>query len=290
MTASNEGWSRWPAPAKLNRFLHVVGRREDGYHLLQTVFQLLDWGDEVDIRPRNDGEIRRVDGAREYGVAAADDLVIRAARLLQQAAGTGQGADIRVEKRIPLGGGFGGGSSDAATTLVALNHLWNTALPFDDLAALALRLGADVPVFVAGHTAFAEGVGERLTPLALPERWFLLVDAGIHVDTAELFADPKLTRDSQPLKIGGFLDDDGFEGQGNAFEALVLRRHPRLAALFEAMRSFGRLRLTGTGGGSFMVFEGIDAAESARRALPDGVRGVVARGLNRSPLHVRFDE
>ena len=285
MTAATEGWSCWPAPAKINRFLHIVGRREDGYHLLQTVFQLLDWGDDIHLRTREDGGIRRIDGASDYAVAADDDLVVRAARLLHEAAGIGAGVDIRVDKRIPLGGGFGGGSSDAATVLVALNALWGAGLSLAELADLGLRLGADVPVFVHGHTAFAEGIGEKLSPLALPPRWFLLVDAGIHVNTAELFGDPKLTRDSPPLKIGGFLDDDGFEGQDNAFESLVLRRYPRLAALFDAMRAFGRPRLTGTGGGSFLVFADREAAEAARRALPEGVRCVLARGLDRSPLH-----
>ncbi|MCB1560553.1 MAG: 4-(cytidine 5'-diphospho)-2-C-methyl-D-erythritol kinase [Xanthomonadales bacterium] len=289
MTTPTEAWSCWPAPAKVNRFLHIVGRRDDGYHRLQTVFQLLDWGDEIALRPRADGVVTRADGAVDYGVAGEDDLVVRAARLLQSTSSTVQGVDIRVDKRIPPGGGFGGGSSDAATVLVALNHLWRTGLPVAELALLGLQLGADVPVFVAGHSAFAEGVGEQLTPLSLPARWFLLIDAGIHLATAELFGDPELTRDSPALKISGFLDGSDFEGQENAFEPLVLRRYPQLAALFDAMRSFGRPRLTGTGGGSFMVFRDREAAEDARQALPRGIRGVVARGLNRSPLYGKLE-
>src|SRR5690554_5216498 len=181
-----DGWSAWPAPAKLNLFLRITGRRDDGYHSLQTVFRLLDRGDTVRLRVRADGVIRR-HGASPAGVPESEDLLLRAARLLQEAAGSGQGADIGVEKNIPIGGGFGGGSSNAATVLVALNRLWNAGLAPRELASLGLRLGADVPVFVHGRTAWAEGVGEKLDPLALAPAWYLLVDPGIRVATAELF-------------------------------------------------------------------------------------------------------
>jgi len=186
---AREGWSNWPAPAKLNLFLHITGRRPDGYHALQTVFRLLDWGDRIRLRVRDDGRIRR-EGTSVAGVAEADDLAVRAALLLQRVANVAQGADIGIEKHVPAGGGFGGGSSDAATVLVALNRLWNAGLDVDALAALGLQLGADVPVFVRGHNAWAEGVGELLTPIALPPAWFVLVHPGVHVPTPALFASP----------------------------------------------------------------------------------------------------
>ncbi|MGE8263747.1 MAG: 4-(cytidine 5'-diphospho)-2-C-methyl-D-erythritol kinase, partial [Stenotrophomonas sp.] len=198
-----DGGSTWPAPAKLNLFLHITGRRPDGYHQLQTVFRLLDWGDRIHLRVRDDGRIRR-EGPSVAGVAEADDLAIRAAHLLKAAANIAQGADIGVEKRVPAGGGFGGGSSDAATVLVALNRLWGAGLEVDALAALGLQLGADVPVFVRGHNAWAEGVGELLTPIALPPAWFVLVHPGVHVPTPALFASPDLTRDAPVAKIADF--------------------------------------------------------------------------------------
>jgi 4-diphosphocytidyl-2-C-methyl-D-erythritol kinase len=180
--AAAGGWSEWPAPAKLNLFLHITGRRADGYHLLQTVFQLLDWGDTVRLSPRTDGVVRRLQALP--GVDAADDLAMRAALALRASSGTQLGADIAIDKQIPLGGGLGGGSSDAATTLVALNELWGTGLDVDALAAIGLGLGADVPVFVRGCSAWAEGVGEVLTPLDLPERWYVVLDPGVQVPTA----------------------------------------------------------------------------------------------------------
>ncbi|HWU70755.1 MAG TPA: 4-(cytidine 5'-diphospho)-2-C-methyl-D-erythritol kinase, partial [Pseudoxanthomonas sp.] len=193
------GWSSWPAPAKLNLFLQITGRRADGYHELQTVFRLLGWGDTVRLRIRDDGQIRRV-GESVPGVAEADDLLVRAARLLQMESNCSQGADISVEKRIPAGGGFGGGSSDAATVLVALSRLWGLDFDLDRLAALGLRLGADVPVFVRGENAWAEGVGEKLVPIDLPPAWYLLVDPGLHVPTAGLFQAHDLTRNAAPAK------------------------------------------------------------------------------------------
>ena len=214
------GWSAWPAPAKLNLFLQIPGRRADGYHLLQTVFRLLDWGDTVRLRPRNDGHIAR-HGAGAPSVAAEDDLAVRAARLLRQATNVQQGADIVVEKRIPVGGGFGGGSSDAATVLVALDAIWDTRLGVDRLAELALQLGADVPVFVRGENAWAEGVGERLTPVDLPPAWYLLVDPGVHVPTAVLFQAPELTRDARPATMADFVSGALL---GNCFEPVLRRR------------------------------------------------------------------
>ncbi|WP_433853765.1 4-(cytidine 5'-diphospho)-2-C-methyl-D-erythritol kinase [Stenotrophomonas nitritireducens] len=274
------GWSYWPAPAKLNLFLHITGRRADGYHELQTVFRLLDWGDRIGLRLRDDGQVRR-EGLSVPGVAEADDLVVRAANALKSAANCTQGVDIRVEKRIPAGGGFGGGSSDAATVLVALNALWNTALDEDALAALGLRLGADVPVFVRGRNAWAEGVGERLVPLDLAPAWYLLVDPGVHVPTADLFRSPDLTRDAAPAKIADFASGTVL---GNAFEPVLRCREPAVEAVFQALSRVGQARLTGSGSGCFVEFATRAAAEQALAELPGQLRAWVVAGAARSPL------
>lgn len=273
-------WTAWPAPAKLNLFLRIVGRRGDGYHLLQTAFRLLDWGDTIRLRVRGDGAIVR-HGASLPGVAAADDLAVRAARLLQTEANVALGADIVVEKRIPAGGGFGGGSSDAATVLVALDALWGCGLGRDRLAGLGLRLGADVPVFVRGDNAWAEGVGERLAPLALPPAWYLLVDPGVHAPTAALFAAPELTRDAPPATISDFVSGVPL---GNAFEPVLRAREPAVEAAFAALAQVGSPRLTGSGSGCFVEFATREAAEAALAALPPGLRAWVAAGAARSPL------
>lgn len=275
-----EGWSAWPAPAKLNLTLQIVGRRADGYHLLQTVFRLLEWGDTVYLRLREDGEVRRV-GESVPGVAEADDLVVRAAMLLKKEANIGQGVDIAVEKCIPAGGGFGGGSSDAATVLVALDRLWGCDLGSDRLASLGLRLGADVPVFVRGENAWAEGVGEILAPLALPTAWYLLVDPGVHVPTAALFGSPDLTRDAAPAKISDFVSGSLL---GNAFEPVVRRREPAIEAVFQALSHIGTPRLTGSGGGCFVEFADRTSAEVALASLPAGLHAWVVEGAARSPL------
>ncbi len=281
MTASSpeDGWSAWPAPAKLNLFLHITGRRPDGYHLLQSVFRILDWGDTVHLRVRPDGAIRRV-GASGPGVAEADDLLVRAANLLKEEANCAQGADISVEKRIPAGGGFGGGSSDAATVLVVLNRLWGTGLPVERLAALGLRLGADVPVFVRGHNAWAEGVGEQLTPIALPPAWYVLADPGVHVPTAALFQAPDLTRNAPPAKMSDFVSGHLL---GNAFEPVLRRREPAIEAVFQALARIGTPRLTGSGSGCFVEFAQRTQAEAALAEL-SGLRAWLAPGAPRSPL------
>lgn len=281
MTASSpeDGWSAWPAPAKLNLFLHITGRRPDGYHLLQSVFRILDWGDTVHLRVRPDGAIRRV-GASVPGVAEADDLLVRAANLLKKEANCAQGADISVEKRIPAGGGFGGGSSDAATVLVVLNQLWGTGLPVERLAALGLRLGADVPVFVRGHNAWAEGVGEQLTPIALPPAWYVLADPGVHVPTAALFQAPDLTRNAPPAKMSDFVSGHLL---GNAFEPVLRRREPAIEAVFQALARIGTPRLTGSGSGCFVEFAQRTQAEAALAEL-SGLRAWLAPGAPRSPL------
>ena len=279
------GWSTWPAPAKLNLFLRIPGRRADGYHLLQTVFRLLDWGDEVSLRPRADGRVVRL-GDSAAGVAPADDLMVRAANLLKKEANCTEGVDIRVEKRIPVGGGFGGGSSDAATVLVALDRMWGSDLGPDRLAALGLQLGADVPVFVRGRNAWAEGVGEQLTPLELPPAWYLLVDPGVHVPTAELFRAAELTRDAAPATISDFVSGVPL---GNAFEPVLRGREPAIEAVFAALSRVGTPRLTGSGSGCFVEFATREAAEAALAGLPDGMKAWVAAGAEQSPLRTRLE-
>ena len=275
-----DGWSQWPAPAKLNLFLHVVGRRADGYHLLQTVFQLLDWGDDLHLRVRTDGTIARA--ADVAGVPAETDLAVRAAAALRERSGCHLGADIRIEKRIPLGGGLGGGSSDAATALVALNALWRTGLGVDELAEIGVGLGADVPVFVRGTSAWAEGIGERLTRLDLPRRHFVIVDPQTRVATGPLFQAAELTRNSAPTTINDFLAGTK---TSNAFAPLVRARHPQIGAALDWLGQFGDARLTGSGG---CVFVAVDSADRARRIAeecPSGFVAYCATGVNESPLN-----
>ena len=272
------GWSAWPAPAKLNLFLHITGRRADGYHSLQTVFQLLDWGDTIHCRVRADGDIRRV--GTHSGVSETDDLIVRAARLLKSTTSSTAGAEIRIDKRIPVGGGMGGGSSDAATTLVALNRLWSCGLGLSALADLGLQLGADVPLFVRGRSAFAEGVGEQLVSMTLPEQVFIVCDPGVSVSTGQLFQAHELTRDSAPLTIAGFIS--GAKTQ-NAFEPVVRARYPPVGKALDWLSKSGKARLTGTGG---VVFAAVDADEAFAIAAncPERMRAWVVRGINVSPL------
>jgi len=276
----------WPAPAKLNLFLHIVGRRADGYHELQTCFQFVELCDELDIEVRTDGRIRRL--AEIEGVPEDADLCIRAARALKAASGCSQGADIGVRKRIPMGGGLGGGSSDAATCLVALNHLWQLRWPTDELAALGLRLGADVPVFVRGRAAWAEGVGERLTPLypplAPPETNYLILKPNVSVPTAAVFQDIELTRNSQPITIHGFLESGG----RNDCLSVVRRRYPEVARAFDWLSSYGPARLTGTGACVFLACDTMDRGREILGQLPPGMDAFLVRGLNDSPLLERL--
>lgn len=268
----------WPAPAKLNLFLHVTGRRKDGYHELQTLFQFLDHGDSLFFVPRGDGVIRRIDGPD--GIDEADDLAIRAARAIQQASGCNLGADIRLEKRLPIGGGLGGGSSNAATTLIALNRYWNLGLPNDELAQIGLRLGADVPVFVRGLAAWAEGVGEQLRPVTPPEPWYLVVTPPVAVSTAEIFAAPELQRDHPLVRYEDYLDG----ATHNVFEPVTCARHPEVRAALDALAQHAPARMSGTGASVFAAFEERSAATAVQRTLPPQWRSFVARGCNRSPL------
>ncbi|NOX76975.1 MAG: 4-(cytidine 5'-diphospho)-2-C-methyl-D-erythritol kinase [Gammaproteobacteria bacterium] len=275
----------WPAPAKLNLFLHITGRRADGFHELQTVFQFLDIGDELQFEARTDAEIRRITPVP--GVAEADDLVVRAARLLQNHSGYAQGVNISINKRLPMGGGLGGGSSDAATTLVALNQLWGLGFSDDELAGLGLRLGADVPVFVRGRAAWAEGVGERLQPVELPEPWFVVLVPNVHVSTVQLFGDPQLTRDAPAIKIRDFLASphDGARFR-NVFEPIVRAKYREIdAALVWLSEHGGAAKLTGTGGCVFAPFENEAAARKVASQAKGQWNSMVARGCNRSPLY-----
>ena len=269
----------WPAPAKLNLFLHVTGRRADGYHELQTVFQIVDLADSLQFIPRTDGEVRRIGGPP--GVPAESDLCVRAALKLREACGIERrGVDIRLDKRIPIQGGLGGGSSDAATTLVALNEIWGLRLPPSLLAELGLGLGADVPVFVLGHTAWGEGIGERLTPLELPERHFAIVFPGVGIPTAEVFQAPELTRKTPETTIRGFLKAGG----RNDCEPVVTGRSPEVRRALAWLSQRGEARMTGTGSCVFAAFADRAAAAASLEGLPPEWRGFVARGLDRSPL------
>ncbi len=268
----------FPAPAKLNLMLRVVGRRADGYHLLQTVFRFIEQGDVVRLRVRRDGVIARLRSLPE--VAEADDLTVRAAQVLQAATGTRFGVDIDLEKRLPMGGGLGGGSSDAATVLLALNHLWQTGLSRKRLQALALPLGADVPVFVYGQSAVAEGVGEELSPLALPPAWYLVLVPPVAVLTADVFRHPELKRDSGKVKIQGFSVP-----RGNDLEPVVCREYPEVARHLAWLNQYGEAQMTGSGACVFAAFADQEAARGALTACPATMRGFVARGLDVHPLH-----
>ena len=269
----------FPAPGKLNLLLRVVGRRADGYHLLQTVFRFIDVGDTVTLRPRPDREIVRVKAVD--GVPADQDLTLRAARLLQGAAGGRLGAEIAVDKRLPLGGGLGGGSSDAATTLLALNYLWGLGFPRSRLLELALELGADVPVFVRGENAWAEGVGERLQPLELPPAWYVVLTPPVVVSSARIFAHPELKRDSKTVRIQSFSAAGPNE---NDLEPVVCREHPEVARHLDWLRQFGRAMMTGSGASVFAGFESLGAAQAVFARLPRSMTGFVARGLEQHPL------
>ena len=272
-------WGKsWPAPAKLNLMLRVVGRRADGYHLLQTVFQFVDIADQLRFRLRDDGVISRVPVLE--GVPEEHDLSVRAARLLRSEAGISAGADIELTKNLPMGAGLGGGSSDAATTLLALNQLWGAGMTTEMLAEMGLRLGADVPVFIHGIAAWAEGVGERLEPVDLTETWYLILFPACHVPTGGIFSAPELTRDSARITIADF-----FAGsRDNDCLPVVCSRYPEVAKTIDWLGNYAEARLTGTGAAVFATFDSRDDAQQVLAQLPKYLRGTVARGLNRSPV------
>ncbi len=276
------------APAKLNLMLRVVGRRSDGYHLLQTVFRFIDYGDELRFRVRTDGVIARANHLPD--IPEASDLCVRAAKALQQAGGTPLGADILLEKRLPLGGGLGGGSSDAATTLLALNHLWKTAFTRTQLLDLALKLGADVPVCVFGENALAEGVGEQLQALDLPPAWYVVLCPPVAVSTASVFSHPELKRDSQKVTIQGFTDgtsvaDNVSVNIGvNDLQALVIQQYPEVARHLAWLSRHGAALMTGSGACVFAAFDSEQKARQVFAQRPADMQGFVAQGLQRHPL------
>lgn len=274
------------APAKLNLFLHVVGRRDDGYHLLQTLFRFIDLNDTLHFTLREDGLVRRINALE--GVPQEQDLCVRAARLLQQECGCKLGVDITLDKHIPMGGGLGGGSSDAATTLLALNRLWQLGLTRERLMQLGLTLGADVPVFIFGENAFAEGVGEHLQACTLPEAWYVVLIPPVQVPTVQIFARPELTRNTISLRIRGLSRrvSDGDSALHNDLQPVVCGLYPEVAQHFAWLERFGRARMTGSGACVFAEFADAQQAQAVLDELPKDMRGVVARGLERHPLKV----
>ena len=274
----------WPAPAKLNLILHITGQRKDGYHLLQTVFQFINFSDSLDFTLRDDGIISR--HSDWGGVTEADDLIVRAAKSLQLESGCRQGVDIHMHKKLPAGGGLGGGSSDAATTLVALNHLWGLERSADQLADIGLELGADVPVFVRGKAAWAEGIGEKLTPIDPEEPWYLVIRPDCCVSTMEVFNSSDLTRNTPTIRIRDFLRGGGH----NDCESVVKKLHPEVAEALDWLGKFADARMTGTGSCVFAGFDNQQQAKSAYDKLPQSWAGFVAKGLNHSPLLTRLEQ
>ncbi|MBL4827858.1 MAG: 4-(cytidine 5'-diphospho)-2-C-methyl-D-erythritol kinase [Spongiibacteraceae bacterium] len=267
------------SPAKLNLMLHITGRREDGYHHLQTVFQLLDYGDTLKFSLRQDKQLHLSPSIA--GVANHDNLIIRAASLLQTRTYASLGANIEINKILPMGGGLGGGSSNAASTLLALNQLWNTQLSIDTLAEIGLELGADVPVFVRGHSAWAEGIGEQLQAIEIPITWYLVIKPMCKVSTAEVFCHKQLTRDSTPITIAAVFE----QGTRNDCESVVRALYPEVDYALTWLSQYAPSRLTGTGACVFCSFADQQSAQDVLNKLPDTLQGFVAKGLNRSPCH-----
>jgi len=276
---TNQSRSAWPAPAKLNLFLHVTGQRPDGYHELQTLFQLLDWGDEVSIEPLDEPGITRPRAS--YAVQEADDLVVRAALLLQAETSCRQGARIEVKKRIPAGAGLGGGSSDAATVLVVLNHLWGCGLDIDDLASMGIRLGADVPVFVRGYSALASGLGDELQPVDLGDRYYLLVFPGFSISTGDVFMHPDLPKKTSKISLA-----EALAGVGrNDCELVVKKQFPHLKQMLKDLQQWGPARMSGTGSTLFITMPDEKTAKSTAQAIKCRYNVRAVRGIDRSPLH-----
>ncbi len=271
----------WPAPAKINLFLHIVGKRGDGYHELQTVFQFLDYGDELTFKVNHSGHIAR---DYDFGFSEETDLCLRAAGLLKPYAASNRGVTIGLTKNLPMGGGLGGGSSDAATVLLALNSLWDIGLPQHTLLELALSLGADVPVFIGGRSAWAEGIGERLTPVDPSEKWFLVANPNICVSTAAIFSNKQLTAGPQMMKIRAFQDSTQLHFGENQLEAIVRAEYPEVDSLFRWLEKFGYPRMTGSGGCVFLPLESQEEAAKVLALLPSVFSGFVAKGMNFHPL------
>jgi len=288
MIETNDSLRDCLAPAKLNLFLHITGRRPDGYHALQTVFQLLDWGDTLHFTRRDDGRVTR--STDVSGVPPEHDLTVRAALLLKNHTGSAEGVDIGIDKRLPMGAGLGGGSSDAATTLLALNRLWKLDLPREELQALALKLGADVPFFVFGKNAFAEGVGEALEAVQLPARYFLVVTPRVHVPTAAIFSEKSLTRDSKPLTITDFLAQHSCNAEWpdsfgrNDMQQVVVGKYAEVARVLRWFDNIAPARMTGSGASVFAAFRSRDEAEAVQAKLPSEWNSAVTASLDTHPL------
>lgn len=280
---NKSGQLLWPAPGKLNLFLHITGRRDDGYHTLQTIFQFIGLSDQIIILVQQGGEI--ITRHRHENIGSEEDLTLRAARLLQQETGCSKGAEIELIKNLPIGGGIGGGSSDAATVLLALNHLWQTGLSEAELATIGLQLGADVPVFIHGKSCWAEGVGENFRDVDIPEPVYLLVYPKVHVSTAKIFSDQDLTRDTAPIKIADFLAGKA----GNDCEALVRRQVPEVEKAMQWLTQFSKPRLTGTGACIFAEFDSEQEAQKVAGQCTNDWQTFVTQGYNRSPLHRMLD-
>ena len=278
----NKDW--WPSPAKLNLFLHILGRYDNGYHKLQSLFQMLDYGDKLAFDINHTGTIAMSTPLK--GVKDEDNLIIRAAKLLAAQTKTKLGAHISLEKYLPMGGGIGGGSSNAATTLVALNALWGTRLSVHQLADIGLQLGADVPIFVRGETAFAEGVGEQITPAPQPEQWFLVANPNVHISTGEIFTAQELTRNTPSMDWA----DYKFEETRNDCQQLVVNRYPEVAKLLQWLVHYAPSRMTGTGASVFATFSDYTLAEQVRAKMPDTWQSFVAKGVNRSPLLDKLEQ
>jgi 4-diphosphocytidyl-2-C-methyl-D-erythritol kinase len=279
-----------PAPGKLNLFLHIIGQRPDGFHELQTLFQIVEFADEIRFETTADPGIR-VEG--EFAdTPLASNLIYKAALSLRKAADNNRGAIIRVQKKLPVGGGMGGGSSDAATTLIGLNILWNTNLPQVDLMRMGLKLGADVPLFIAGRTAIGEGIGERLTPLSTPEKWYLVVVPDCHVSTAAIFRNQQLTRNTSPIKIARFLEQrDPYMALNsdlklrNDCEPVVRELYPEIDSALNWLSQWGPVRMTGTGASIFSAYDNEADAKQVLAQLPGNMIGIVTKGVDISPLH-----
>lgn len=271
------------APAKLNIFLHITGQRKDGYHTLQSVFQLLDFYDIISLNPTVAGKINRLSNI--HNIPEDEDLCVRAALALQRATGCSQGVEIAIEKYIPMGGGLGGGSSDAATVMLALNHLWGLNLSRNALMSIGLTLGADVPVFIFGQNAWAEGIGEILTPLNLPEQYYVVLTPQVHVSTAQIFAHSGLTKDTKPLKIADFSNGTHSKLFKNDLEKIVCAEFTAVASALQWLNQFGQARMSGSGASVFLAIDSLTEAESIFAQRPGNMQGFVAKSLHQHPLH-----
>ena len=276
---SNFPEMKLPSPAKLNLFLHICGRRDDGYHELQTLFHFIDFCDWLTFHPNQTDKIV-IEG---MPIANEDNLIYKAAKLLKNKAEKNAGVTIKIEKNLPMGAGIGGGSSNAATTLLALNKLWQLNMSDEEMRKLALSLGADVPIFVFGHTAWAEGVGEKLTPLAVQEKWYILVLPDCHACTTEFYSHSQLTRDTKKKRIAAFLDVAQRNAFRNDFEPLARKLHPEIENALNALSNFGQARMTGSGSGVFLAFDEYSQAEQVALTLQPNYKAIIVKGINKSP-------